>query len=186
MIIIIYKFILKARTPVSFLYSYLILGAVFEDDDVSQVDFNKQDLDLEFEKKMVNLATKCILNSKFKSLHASSIACAIVFEVRRDLNILPHWRSELSALTSHDPNTNKSVLSALELIKEMKSDNKFEVQADNNEPECSVELNNLSINQDEKPKDIVDMKTPDNNNKENKGIKESELSPVSIANLNVM
>ena len=146
---------------------------------------NNEDIDLEFEKKMVNLSTRCLLNNKFKSLHASSIATAIIFEVRKEMNILPVWRKELTILTSHNPSTDRSVISALELIREMSSSVKS--NTDVNNPETCVELNNLSLSREDiKPEDVIDFQTPDNNNKENKSIKEAMLSPVTIANLDIM
>lgn len=73
----------------------------------------------ELQAKMFELSTKCILDTRFKSIQASAIATAIVYYVRRLHHISPMWSERLTNLTFHDPKMSQSVMKALYLILEM-------------------------------------------------------------------
>ena len=53
--------------------------------------------------EIVQYASTCLLNASLKSFRASDIACAILYMVRRSLDIKPIWREELTRITSNDP-----------------------------------------------------------------------------------
>ncbi len=139
------------------------------------------------ESQVVSLASRCILDTTFKPFQSSVIACAILFQVRRDCGIEPVWRSELTSLTFHDPYTNKYVRRVLVLLDAFREE----------VPESTSRSSDVSVDEDflaataamscmsPKPREAVsasDMCTPDQNKENNKPL-DAELSPVSIANL---
>lgn len=124
---------LNARTTVSFLSCYSALGVVFpsdiwhntesENSDLSvstksstKGTINKEDLRNKLERDMFSLATKCVLNVKFKPMQGSIVACAIVFYCRSKRGVIPAWRPELTTLTFHDPYSSQKVQAALCLL----------------------------------------------------------------------
>jgi hypothetical protein len=83
--------------------------------------FNKisDDLKLQMKEKMYDLSTKCMVDTRFKGVQASSITTAIIYYTRKLFGVAPAWNDELTALTFHDPRTSKSTQKALNLLVEM-------------------------------------------------------------------
>ena len=172
---------LTARTPVSFLSSYLVVGVIFHDDKISSVENIPKITPATVKSSMFSLATKCILVNRFKGILASATACAIVYHVRKSLGIYPAWRRELSLLTGHVYGSDLAFQEALFLLETMDIESSEEDDKEVQSILAAVET--ISLNNH----GSVSNLTPDHCNKENKKPSlESELSPVSIANLGEM
>ena len=173
--------VIIARTPVSFLSSYLVVGVIFHDDKITSVDNISKITPATVKSAMFSLATKCILDNRFKGILASATACAIVFHVRQSFGIYPTWRRELSLLTGHVFGNDLAFQDALFLLEAMKREASEEDDKEVQSILAAVDTINLNNN------GAISNMTPDHCNKENKKPSaESELSPVSIANLDGM
>lgn len=129
---------LNARTIVSFLSCYSTAGIISPSDRIipeshgtseqaglsdstflrSQEEEIGDSIEIakKLESEMVALATKCVLDVKYKLLEGSIVACAIVYQCRSKMGFTPVWRLQLTALTSYDPLTNAKVREALALL----------------------------------------------------------------------
>jgi hypothetical protein len=130
---------LNARTVVSFLSCYCTMGIISPSDDISlesssssentelsdstilrsqEQIFNEDKVGTakKLESEMFAIATKCVLDVKYKGIENSIVACAIVYQCRAKFGISPVWRPELTALTFHDPYSNAHVREALVLL----------------------------------------------------------------------
>jgi hypothetical protein len=110
----------------------------------------------EMKEKMLELSTKCIIDTKFKSLQASSIATAIIFYVRKIFQVSPSWNDDLTHLTFHDPRTSKSTNLALTYIVAMENKDKENQNTLNNSQsqDISDEMDNEA--EDEETGDEID------------------------------
>mmetsp|Transcript_4720 Transcript_4720/g.6477 ORF Transcript_4720/g.6477 Transcript_4720/m.6477 type:complete len:329 (-) Transcript_4720:566-1552(-) len=174
---------LNARTAVSFLSSYLVVGVVYPDDKQIQTGTKTVSITpASIQSGVFNLATKCILDSRFKGILASATASAILYYIRNSFGIQPIWRRELTFLTGHDLANDANMQHALILIDVM-----IKESLDSEDKEvasilAAVDAISLTPNSN-----ITTQMTPDQCNKENKKPSvESELSPVSIANFEGM
>lgn len=173
-----------ARTTVSFLSAYLAVGVVFHDDRFSPVAPSSSLSSIttaSLQSTMFELATKCILDSRFKCILASATACAILFYTRSSLGLLPVWRRELTLLTGHDPSTDAVVQHAILLLEQMlrESDDDKDVAS----IIAAADALTLTVANAAPPPVI----TPDHCNKENnKPSIETECSPISIVNFDGM
>lgn len=93
-----------------------------KDVQLGGLDMSRGDLTEMLHDKIHSLATKCILDVRFKGIQASAIACAIVYHSRKSCNIQPVWHDDLSHMTFHDPSSSKSTMRALELLIEMEQE----------------------------------------------------------------
>ena len=125
-----------------------------------------------------SLATKCILDSRFKGILASATAAAILYYIRNSFGIFPIWRRELTFLTGHDLANDANMQQALLLIDIMMKESLESEDTEVASILAAVDAISLTSNSN-----ITAQMTPDQCNKENKKPSvESELSPVSIAN----
>jgi hypothetical protein len=130
----LFSFFILARVPSAFLTTQFELGLLNNEKDFIQVPrssssqynpkkklFNKisDDLKLQMKEKMYDLSTKCMVDTRFKGVQASSITTAIIYYTRKLFGVAPAWNDELTALTFHDPRTSKSTQKALNLLVEM-------------------------------------------------------------------
>jgi hypothetical protein len=76
-----------------------------------------------------------MLDTKFKKLKASSVACAVVYDVRASLSISPIWRYELKQLTQVNDPTDESneVGQVLKLIHDSEYESKMASLSSNSE-----------------------------------------------------
>lgn len=160
-----------------------MVGVVYHDDKVTNAASVPTITPAAVRSALFSLATKCILDSRFKGLLASATACAILYHVRKSFGIYPAWRRELSILTGHDLPSDSVVQHAIFLLETLDREASEEDDKEVQSILSSVDAINLNH-----PASFVDSNmTPDHCNKENKKPSmESELSPVSIANLDGM
>jgi hypothetical protein len=178
----------------AFLSCYIRQG-IFRSEDrcIATATWNK---DIEsrkyfLEQCVVNLATKCVIDIRFKGLQSSSIAAAIVFHVRRCHAIEPMWSENLTSICLHDPFKSKQVEKVLVLFETAYLLVDAEC-ADHHQQQNVSSLDGLTsqfaavdLQASSRPlttEGVHLFVTPDHNNKENsKPLK--EISPVAIASM---
>ena len=120
---------LNARTPISFVCSYLRCGIILDSDrtrvsdEVTQSVFVSEtdkdvfaSLDTKAGKLAKKIAATCILDSSFKRFLASDVAIAIVYVIRSQL-VEEAWRAELSKLgLPEDPMEIETVSQIVEML----------------------------------------------------------------------
>ena len=175
------------------------LGVLRSKDIQLKSELSRSDLIESLHEKINTLATKCILDIRFKGIQASAIACAILFYVRKSSNIYPIWHEDLSHMTFHDPMSSKSTMKALELIMELEEENNTsqdEEKEEEEEEELVLENNttpvkSIAVNENKQLNDINYSNDPisvnaittpeinrDGNSKDRSNV--FDVSPVSI------
>jgi hypothetical protein len=114
-----YLFII-ARTAIAFISSYVKLGYVFS------MPTSAIPLTIQQEEEITNtvyaLASKCLINTKFKSIPTSILATAIIYYARKIAHVCPIWTLTMTCQMAHDPCRDPLGLRALELICIMEDD----------------------------------------------------------------
>lgn len=183
---------LNARTPIVFLCSFIELGLIFPSDILPNKHLlSTRDFVVSFHKELHDVATMCLLDGSFSKYRASDVSCAIVYAVRRQLNIQPIWSSELTSVTSCDPTSLEvcEVLISLERIYTPIISNSFMFPPDPPNNKINKTQDNMSSYEKSLYVD-TNNRTPDmKSNKENMSKKKDSnlVSPDSIAfnNLNI-
>jgi len=109
---------LTAHTPMAFLTSYLAEGVLFET-DFSRL-YPLSDIKVIFWKEVEYLVSLCAFNSEFKKYLASDVACAIILEVRTNLDISPVWNNKLDGLVQENPLSSEDIQEILSMIQNIK------------------------------------------------------------------
>lgn len=117
----------------AFLTSYLAEGVLFET-DFSRL-YPLSDIKVIFWKEVEYLASLCAFNNEFKKYLASDVACAIILEVRTNLDISPVWNDKLDDLVQENPLLSEDIQEILSLMQNIKSGPK---------PEAVFELSSLN------------------------------------------
>lgn len=101
-----------ARTPVSFLSSYIKLGYVFHH-PANPLTLPEQE---ELQNMLYTLATKCVVRTNFKSMPASALAVAITYYARKVCMVEPVWTPYMTTHMHHHPTRDAQVIHAIELL----------------------------------------------------------------------
>ena len=112
----------------AFLSSYLANGSLFET-DFSRL-YPLSDITSIFWKEVEYLASLCAFNSEFKKFLASDVACAIILEVRTNLDMSPVWNDKLDEIVQVDPLSSVDIQEILSLIQNIKMGTKPETVFD--------------------------------------------------------
>ena len=88
----------------AFLSSYIVIGAVLPTDQyMGGMVEDASAMEDRVKTQLHALATKCTLDVRFKGFKASDVAGAILYCTRRQVGIVPAWRTELTLITKVDP-----------------------------------------------------------------------------------
>lgn len=170
---------LNARTPMAFLASYVVAGVTFPTDrcDSSIVCGESEDLSTMVSRAIYTKANVLMLDTKYKKFKASSVACAVIYDVRASLMISPVWRPELKELTHViDPTDNSHEVG--QVLKLMHA-------ADCESKSCATSASPSSVQNDDSVNTFFDdrMMANDNdnlaNNNNNENTNPALLSPAS-------
>jgi Cyclin, C-terminal domain len=164
-----------ARTPMTFLASYMTLGVTFETDACAAFPLLR-DRQAELTAKINATATFCTLEMTFKPAKASDLACAILFHARQAISVRPTWSAALTNITQCDAMSSDVQTLVRQIRHSMtpRSDNDAPVDA------AAVFVEDTAVTET----DSVTTRTPNQSNKENLRPKHFEqTSPVSIANM---
>jgi hypothetical protein len=107
---------LNARTTAAFLTCYHELSLIRPYDSTTATVSSSTLLSA-----ALTLATKTMLDVRFKPLQSSTVACAIVYYLRRKNNMSPVWTADLTVMTFHDPTASKMVVQAIALLVDMEA-----------------------------------------------------------------
>lgn len=193
----------------SFLSAYVSLGVILPGDrydslPIHSAEGQKTLSDL-VESQAVIMATRCVLDAEFKHFPCSTLACALLYQSRKDCGLEPAWCPELTALTGHDPFKHLIVRQILQMFEEEEEEEGVECGDDespetrDSQSDCRAEqeaddcllraTRDMSFTSPRTPTTTTgrgpsptDLRTP-LQNKENGKPALDETSPVSITNM---
>ena len=143
------------------------------------------------EQKMLKMATKCVIDVRYKHLQASAVAAAIVYLVRQQCKAQPAWSQELSYICLHDPLSSKNVQRMINLYEDIlfeelnPEEPVQDVSSPQKESNNSISTNSTAQNtpcEDENSNPLLTPQSKSSVDKEN-AKPHSEISPIAIADM---
>lgn len=138
------------------------------------------------EQKMLKMATKCVIDVRYKHLQASAVAAAIVYLTRQQCKAQPLWSEELSYICLHDPLSSKNVQKMINLYEDIlfeetaPEESVHEISSVSSPLRASSSIDNYGEDENSNPMLTPQPKT--NVDKEN-AKPHSEISPIAIADM---